>query len=373
MRVLVDARSLAGSRGVTRYTRCLLEAMAADFPGDRWVVFAPGRDELPGIDGLRALRNVSVRRHPLPGRVLFGAAAVAGRPRLERLAGAPGPDVVWAPAVAPIAVSPGIPLVLTVHDLSFELRPQDFTAYERLWHRLARPRALAARAAAVIVPAPSTREQLVSRWGLDRARIVVVPEGALRSAADRGAPVESGAMLARRGLTPGGYLLAVGALEPRKAPQLLARAYATARWRGLRAELVFAGEGRLASRLVAPGVRLLGRVTDAELGALYAGAIALAAPSLLEGYGLTVREALAHGTPAVISDLPEFGDELSGAVLRVPAGDEDALSLALARIAGDPAVRAALAGAARPAVAGLSWRAAGERTRAVLERASAGR
>ena len=66
--------------------------------------------------------NVVVHRHALPGRVLFGAAAVCGRPRLDRLL-ASSPDVVWAPTIAPLALSPGVPLVLTIQDLSFELRP----------------------------------------------------------------------------------------------------------------------------------------------------------------------------------------------------------------------------------------------------------
>ena len=64
---------------------------------------------------------------------------------------------------------------------------------------------------------------------------------------------------------------------------------------------------------------VLGRVSDPELGALYAGALALVMPSLLEGYGLPVREALAHGTPAVISDLPVFGAELDSGGAARPA------------------------------------------------------
>ena len=126
-----------------------------------------------------------MRRHPVPGRVLFGAAAVCGRPRLDRLFAAP-PDVVWAPTVAPMALSAGVPLVLTIQDLSFELRPGDFTAYERVWHRLARPRALARRADRVIVLAAPTRGQLVDRWGLDSGRIEVVAPGV--SAPPLGAP-----------------------------------------------------------------------------------------------------------------------------------------------------------------------------------------
>ena len=60
-----------------------------------------------------------------PGRLAYASAALLRRPRLDRIAG--GCDVVWAPAPAPLAVSPGVPLVMTVHDLSFEHRPRDYT------------------------------------------------------------------------------------------------------------------------------------------------------------------------------------------------------------------------------------------------------
>ena len=168
----MDARALAGGRGVTRYLRELLTALARAHPDDEWHLFLPGR----GAVLLEFPPNVVVHRHVLPGRVLFGAAAVSGRPRIDRLVGV-APDVVWAPTIAPMALSRDVPLVLTIQDLSFELRPGDFTSYERLWHRVARPRALARRAARVIVLAPPTRGQLVDRWGLDGSRIEVVAPG----------------------------------------------------------------------------------------------------------------------------------------------------------------------------------------------------
>lgn len=363
MRIGVDARHLADSRGVARYTGALLDSLAGAFPGDRWLLFVPGTGELPALERLVAYPNVSVRRHPLGGRALFGAAAIFARPRLDRLLGGPL-DVVWIPAPAPLALSPDLPVVLTIHDLSFELRPHDFTPYERLWHRLARPRSLAERASIVIVPAAPTRAELVARWGLATERVRVIAEGVP-------APTEGldvGAALARFGLAPGQYLLAVGALEPRKAPLLLADAFARARQRGLRATLVFAGTGRLAARLQGrPGVKLLGRVSDEDLSALYTGAVALVVASLLEGYGLPLREALAHGTPAVVSDLPVFEEQLSPALLRFPVGDERALADALLELED---TRAELAVAARPAAAGLSWEAAARQTRAVLAEAA---
>jgi glycosyltransferase involved in cell wall biosynthesis len=210
----------------------------------------------------------------------------------------------------------------------------------------------------VIVLAPYTRGQLVDRWGLDGARIEVVAPG-VNVAPPARAPSRSG------------YLLAVGALEPRKAPDVLVRAFNTARAQGLRATLVFAGEGRLADRLGGDGVTVLGRVDDDALDALYRGALALVVPSLLEGYGLPLREALARGTPAVVSDLPVFGPELDPAILRVPPGDAAALTAALLRLEREPRLRSALAAAAPGTVSGLSWAEAARRTRAVLAEAAA--
>src|SRR5215210_3470625 len=208
MRVGVDARHLAHARGVARYTRSLLGALAGAFPADDWVAFVPGRAPVRPVPG------VELVRHALPGRALFGTAAVARRPRLDRLLG--GADVVWAPAPAPLALSPGVALVLTVHDRSFEVRPHDFTPYERAWHALARPRALARRAAAVAVVSNAVRDDVARAWGVEAA---VVPPGVLPATP---APAPPRAP----------YLLWVGALEPRKAPGVLARAYARARAAG---------------------------------------------------------------------------------------------------------------------------------------------
>ncbi len=133
MRIGIDGRSLTGpSRGVAVYLRHLLEAMADTHPGDERVLLVPGRAAAHAAAGLH--RPAYLR----PGRVVHGLAALAGRPRLDRML-APC-DVLWAPAVAPLARSAATPLVLTVHDLSFESRPADYSRYERLWHRVAPPR-----------------------------------------------------------------------------------------------------------------------------------------------------------------------------------------------------------------------------------------
>src|SRR4051794_26229863 len=240
MLVGVDARALAARRGVARYTRRMVEALAA-LDGVAVRALVPGGEPIDDVDG------VELRRTRVPSRLLHLAGAVAGRPRVDALLGGDGgaPDVTWLPAPAPVAV--GDPYVLTVHDLSWEDRPGDFTRYERLWHRVARPAVLARRARAVICDAPAVAEQVQARWGVV-ARVV-----------------EPGVDHVQ-GVTPhpGTYVLYVGALEPRKGLDVLGEAWARAALEG--AELLVVGEGR--ERV--PGATHLGHVGDRELHALYA-------------------------------------------------------------------------------------------------------
>lgn len=301
---------------------------------------------------------------PAGGRVVRASAALAGRPRLDRVLGG-GIDVVWLPAPAPVAVSRDVPYVLTVHDLSAELRPGDFGAYARLWNRAARPSRLARGAARVIADSDETRAQAVERWGLAPDAVRVVRPGFWRP------PPPGDDALARLDL-PARYLLYVGALEPRKGVDVLSEAFADARDRGLEAELVLAGGGPLGESLRGPGVTLPGRVSDTELAALYAGARATVLPSWLEGFGFTPLESLAAGTPAVVSDLPSLRETLGDAALPVPPGDRRALADALLRIDSDDALRGRLLEAAGPRLARLSWERAAEEVHAVLVEAAGG-
>lgn len=320
MRIAVDGRHLASGRGVARYSRSLLAALADQFPGD----------EVRVVEG---------------GRATFASAAIAGRPRLDRMAG--GADVVWAPAPAPLAVSANVPLVLTVHDLSWVERPGDFTAYERMWHRLARIPALALRADRVVTDTRVTANSITDEWGVAPERVVVVPPG---PGIAKGVPNVRTAIEAKRREPP--YFLAVGALEPRKAPDVLARAFARAREEGLEAELVFAGAGRVDVR--GEGVEVV-TPSDDELPALYAGAMAVVQPSWLEGFAFPPIEGLAYGTPAIVADLPLYDETIGQGALRFAPGDERALAHALQRIANGPELREQLVRLGREAIAPLSW------------------
>jgi glycosyltransferase involved in cell wall biosynthesis len=223
---------------------------------------------------------------------------------------------------------------------------------------------MAAQAAAVTMDSAAVRDDVRQAWALDPGRLHVVQPGPglpSRSVAGDAADV---AVPAPRGAPrPRPYLLAVGALEPRKAPGVLAEAYRRAVAGGLVADLVVVGAGRLEGVLRdVPGIRLAGAVGDTELEALYAGALALVHPALMEGFGLPPLEAGLRGVPTAGSDLPQLRETLGDAALLVPPGDAGALAAALVRLGADPGLRARLGAAARERAAAFTW----ERTAAAL-------
>jgi glycosyltransferase involved in cell wall biosynthesis len=352
MRIGVDGRALRASReprGVAVYLKRLLEELVALNPDDEYLVLVPGESRpgaVPmGLDVFNSGRAVHVR------------GTLAGGPPLDDLLRRP--DLIWLPAPAPVDLSRHAVYVLTVHDLSFVHRPRDFSAYERLWHRLGRLRRLAKGARLVMTDTEVVRKQLIEEWGLSPERVRTVHPGPGRA-------VEPKTASGR-----GQHVLAVGALEPRKLPILLARAHELARGRGLRAGLVFAGDGPLRAEVEATGATVLRRPTDSELAAAYADALCLACVSREEGFGFTPLEALAAGVPPVVSDLPVFAETLGAdAALRVPVGDAEALASALLRLERAPELRTRLVDAGRARLRQLSWERAARETRALFEEAA---
>jgi glycosyltransferase involved in cell wall biosynthesis len=271
--------------------------------------------------------------------------------------------VAWLPAPAPVAVSSGVPYVLTAHDLSFEHHTQDYSRYERLWHRLARPAQLARGAAHVLCVAEPTRRAVIEKWAVDpaQARTVLSGPGRMPSGAASAALPDG---------VPDSFVLAVGALEPRKLPIILAISHHIARQAGLRSGLVFAGDGPLRAPVEAYGATVLGHVPDPVLDGLYERALAVVCASREEGFGFAPLEGAMRGTPAIVTDLPVFADTLGEGALRVPPGDADALADRLLRLESEPGLRDSLASAARDAAGRLSWERAARETRDALREAA---
>lgn len=218
-----------------------------------------------------------------------------------------------------------VPTVVTVHDLAVLRHPEVFPAWTRLYGRtwLRRTLRAATRVAAV---SEFSRRETAELAGVDPERIDVVPNAVDEVFTAAGPAAE------------GEYVLAVGTLEPRKN---LARAIEATRRAGVELRVVgAAGWGNV--RAEGAGVRWLGRVPDEELAALYRGAACLVYPSLYEGFGIPVVEAMACGCPVVTSAGSAMADVAGDAAVLVEPLDVGSIADGVAAAAGRRAELVAL-------------------------------
>jgi len=273
----------------------------------------------------------TVRMHqlPLPRIALYESWHALRWPPVQR---ATGPvDVIHATT---FAIPPkNAPLVVTVHDLAFLHEPNHFTRHGRRFFR--RGLALARRNAdVVLVPSQSTLDDCVEA-GFDESRLRLVPHGvAVRAvSADEVAAFVGAYQLPER------YVLWCGTLEPRKNVPTLLEAFAKLRRTDPELGLVLVGpagwgHAPVRTRLM-QGVRLLGFLPNDQLHAAYAGSRAFCYPSLREGFGLPVLEAMAHGVPVVTSQGTAMAEFVGDGGLLVDPLDANRIAAALEIVLGE--------------------------------------
>jgi glycosyltransferase involved in cell wall biosynthesis len=238
-----------------------------------------------------------------------------------------------------------VPVVVTVHDLALLRRPELFTPWVRVYGATLLRRVIRS-AARVIAVSEFTRGEVVELAGVPEERVRVVPNGAGEPFVPEGPGAE------------GDYVLAVGTLEPRKNLPRLADA---TRRLGLELRVVGArGWGGIEAS--GEGVRWLGERPDDEIARLYRGALCVAYPSLYEGFGLPVLEALRCGAPVVTSAGTAMEEVADGAAELVDPLDAASIAAGIERAI---ARRDELARRGPERAAAYSWAAAADATAAV--------
>jgi glycosyltransferase involved in cell wall biosynthesis len=283
------------------------------------------------------------------------------------------PDFVLPPVARAVKV-------LTIHDLSFLRVPECADPRLRWSLGLVVPRSVR-RADFLLADSESTRRDLIELLGVPPDRVQVIYGGV----DTRFAPVEDSEALRRvRETYAGGrpFILAVGTLEPRKNYPTLIRAFAQARQaarlphalvivgrKGWVYEPIFAAVDELSlhDHVLFPGF-----VPDEELPALYSAADMLVTPSFYEGFGLPALEAMACGTPVIVSDVSSLPEVVGDAGVRIDPRDEAGLAEAMVRVAQDSALRAALRGAGRERAREFTWEGAARELLVVYTRVGGG-
>lgn len=353
LKVVVDGVGLERPRaGVGVYTTQILHAMSVDRPDCRMTVFGP-----PG-----AFIHVPKSSYrPLPRARLIGRH-LQWPARIRELK----PDVFFGPAgVLPLG-DVGCPSVITIHDLAIYRNAGWFPARQPLSTRFVVPRSVL-RADVVIAVSENTANDIVDIFGIPRSRIEVVRHGV--PATYRPMSAEDLAAARARLKLPERFILFVGTVEPRKNLETLLEAWAMMRDRP---DLVVVGAfgwlyEPIRERMQRMGPRLhhIDGLDPADLPAVYNLARVLAHPAWYEGFGLPPLEAMACGTPVVVSDRASLPEVVDGAGLVVPADQPDAWRKALETLIGDTDLAADLrhkgilraAQFSWPRAAHLTWRA----------------
>lgn len=288
---------------------------------------------------------VAVEHLPVPRRVLYETwHGPLPWPPVQR---ATGPvDVVHGTGVA-VPPAAGAPVVMTVNDLAFVHDPGSFTRNGVRFFRRA-TEAARRRAAVVVVPSEATAADCRDA-GFDADRLRVVPWAHEAAPATAEAVAEA---RARHGL-PERYGLFVGTLEPRKNLRRLLEAW---RATGTDVPLVLAGPAGWGDAGIEGGdVVPVGFVADAERDALFAGAAVVAYPSVREGFGLPVLEAMAQGAPVVTSAGTSTAEVAGDAAVLVDPLDVGSIADGLRQVLDDPSAAEALGERARQRAATFSW------------------
>ena len=316
------------------------------------------RERPAALDGLECEAVLSPYRHEL---VLKTRWLPTVEPQL-------GCDAILYPywPSPPFRHKDAPPVAIFVHDLAFRKRPQEVPWQQRAYLGTVLGPALR-HAAAVLVPSESTRRDVLDLYkipGLE-SKISVIAEGL---------PQEVPAGPLPEGLEPG-FILAVGTVEPRKNYLRLLAAFRQMRGRhSSLPQLVIAGRpgwgyGDTLQRIAAePGVRYLGHVDEPTLTALYEAASVLAFPSLYEGFGLPLLEAMSRGVPAVVGAAGALPELAAGAAITVKPDDVDAIAGGLERLLADPHLRRKLGEEGKRRAGSFTWARAAEQTLEVLRK-----
>lgn len=376
---LLNTEASYRGAGVSRYSESLLRSLSAlqtDAPGHRVAALVRQGDPFARESALPGIRvqPVPFPLHRATVRVLWEQTD------LPRRLWSMGADLVHGLVnVLPLATR--VPGVVTVHDLSFIDMPQTMPKTRRLYlTRLCA--ASVARARRVIAVSQQTADDLMRHFGTRADKISVIYNG-VDARFGTVAPHDTSALhmpLAAGTRVPERFLLYVGTLEPRKNLVRLVQAYAQWRTRAgddfADVRLVLGGSQGWFFQQIFDCVSALGLeeqvlfpgfIPDADLPQWYRAAQALVYPSLHEGFGLPVLEAMACGTPVVCSNIPSLREVAGDSAVRVDPHDVDALAAGIALVMEQPALGAELSQRGPSRAARFSWQRTARETLHVYE------
>lgn len=366
MNIGIDARWL-GAQGAGRYISNMFRELQDLDPVNRYFAYCTP-------DGTKVdFENERWEKKIFPETPILGSLRLALDPVWRRL------DLFWATnQLLPMACPRTVLKVLTVHDLVWKLYPEtmgreNYLQYKKRFDQSVR------RADRIVTGSDATRQSLAKTFGIPQKKISVLPYG-VDPAFSPQEEASSARHIARKYGVSEDYICTVGTIEPRKDHVTLVRAMKILRDRGrLAHQLVIAGgpgwkNDQVYASVAACGlaehdVKFVGKIAEEDLPRLYSGAALFVYPSLYEGFGFPLLEAMACGAPVVSSDAPAMPEVAGGAAIMVSCGQPAEFADAISRVLNDPALRQELIEKGRRRAQDFRWMAAAQGLLQIFEEA----
>ncbi|MEI8096598.1 MAG: glycosyltransferase family 1 protein [Candidatus Moraniibacteriota bacterium] len=323
MRIGIDIRCLAeGKRtGVEEYTIALLSGLFEKAPENEYILFFNAwRKTIPDLSFATKYPNVTLKTFRFPNKLLNLALWYLKYPKLDKLVG--GTDIFFLPNLNFSAVSKKTKLVVTAHDLSFEIFPETFSLKRRIWHFFIHFKNLVLSADKVIAVSQSTKNDLIDYYDVPEKKITVIQSGIGKQFHVMNRNDTALVSVQEKYHLPYKFILSLATLEPRKNipaiisvfdalmalnnPVLNKYSLVIAGTRGWKCEETFEA---IAQSPYKEKIILTGFIADEDKSALYNLASIFVYPSLYEGFGFPPLEAMACGVPVIVShsaSLPEI-------------------------------------------------------------------
>ncbi len=364
MKIAFDLRRI-GNPGIGRYMRCLAESVITQAPEHEYLLILPQQSRhlvhAPNAQKLcTGLKYYSFREQ-------FELPRILSRYKV---------DLLHSPHFLLPLVRP-CPAVATIHDVIYIACPEDLPSLAGRFYYRTMMNACSRMATRIITDSEHSKGEIVRYLHADPAKIEVVYPAVDPFFQSPAGPAEVASVRSRFGIDRD-YLLCVGIYKPRKNHAGLLKAFQLLLKNGVQSQLVIAGpmgEGkpvlqRLAAELgVADHVVFTDFIDDAELRALYSGARTCVCPSLYEGFGFTVLEAMACGTPVVCSSATSLPEVAGKAALYFDPHKPEEMATQLVRVLFDDAVRASLIADGRTNLLRFNWAETAQQTLAVYHQA----
>ena len=342
-RIGIDIRCLSDGKktGVEEYTMNILGQLFELDKKNQYVLFLNSFHKSNfDLKVFSRFKNVSVRKFNYPNKLLNFCFWYLRWPFIDEMLG--GVDIFFMPNINFVALSKKTKLVLTIHDLSYEIFPQTFSLKRRLWHHILNPRRLCQIADRIIAVSQSSKSDIVSRWEISEEKVQVIYNGIPADFEQLDHNNPKLIAIKDRYRLPFKFIFYLGTIEPRKNIPAIVKAYD--RLRELnnpqldKYKLVIAGSKGWKTKNILSVMRsakftediiFISNITNEDKAAVYTLASLFVYPSFFEGFGIPVLEAMRCGVPTITSNTSSLPEVVGDGAIMIDPDKPDELYSAM--------------------------------------------